>query len=157
MAYLPLKSAIFLWKIVCFLTRSKAEFFLNIPNCETLFLIKSYFNWVEKKVAYSQHQFENQLKKMHVTYGSWSSWKDKSSFNFDIGCLGFYLSVAITMISKRFFKLNIILYYKTQQQIWSKDDSESSLKFTFAQDCWKWDFARPNSKPYFSKFPYISD
>ena len=86
---------------------------------------------MEKKVAYSQHQFENQLKKMHVAYGSWSSWKDKSSFNFDIGCLGFYLRVTVTMISKRFFKLDIILYYKMQQQIWSKDDLYNiSLLFT---------------------------
>ena len=36
----------------------KASSFWEVLNCETLFSIKGYFNYEEKKVALSQHQFD---------------------------------------------------------------------------------------------------
>ena len=113
-----MKSSIFLWNIVCFLTRSIVlmSFFWELLNCVTLFLVKSCINLVEKKVAYSQYKFDRTQKS--------ACWlrllvfqRHKSSFCFDIRGPRFFLRVAVPIISKRFVKLCTIEYSKKYEVI----------------------------------------
>ena len=51
-------------------------------------------------------------KKVYVSYGSWSSGRHEPSFCFSICGLRFFLRVTVTMISKRFAKMGIIVHYR---------------------------------------------
>lgn len=92
-----------------------------------LFLIKSYFNWVEK-VTYSQSQFDKAQKsacclRLFVFLRTWIialfwHWRNNVCAN---GC--------VHDGSKCFFKLSIIMYYRTWWKIWRKDDFYN-FKFT---------------------------
>ena len=63
------------------------------------------------------------IERVHVVYSSWFSWRYESLPRFGIGGPRFFPRVAATMISKRFVKLGIIVYFWILQKIWNKDDS----------------------------------
>ena len=79
-----------------------------------LFLLKGFFNSVlEKVVRNIIHKLICNInltvhKKVHVAYGSWSSWKNESRFCFDIESSRFFSRVAVNMISKRYVKMSTI-------------------------------------------------
>ena len=132
--------------------------------------MKFYFWWMaistnwRKKLLIHNINLTGQ-KKVHVAYGSWSSWRHKSSLFFSIEGPRFFLRVAVTMISKCFVKLGKSLYYKYSRKyevkmklkfivylyfekspekrvVKIKNILESSLKLTFRQsDYRKWGFA----------------
>ena len=81
-------------------------------------------------------------KKVHNGYGSWASWRNKSSVHSSVLGLkvqDFSPRVAVTIISRGFDKLGIIVYYRIWSKIWTKDDSSKlSLLFTrLLKRAWK--------------------
>ena len=60
---------------------------------------------------------------LHVVYSPWFSLRYETLLPFGIGGPRFFPRAAATMISKRFVKLGIIVYFWILWKVWSKDDS----------------------------------
>ena len=75
-----------------------------------LFLITGYLLKWRNKLLFHNINLTG-YKKVHIGYGSWSSWRHLPLFCFGNGGPSFFLKVAATMILKCFVKLSIIVYY----------------------------------------------
>ena len=82
-----------------------------VSKLSICFLKMGYFNLVEEQVAYSNINVTDHRKSAYVVYSSWFSWRYESFFCFVIGGPSFFPRVAATMISKRFVKLGIKVYF----------------------------------------------
>ena len=60
------------------------------------------------------------IERVHVVCSSWFSWRYESLLRFGIGGPRFFPRVAATMISKRFLKLRMKVYFWMLWKIWSK-------------------------------------
>ena len=133
---------------------------------------------MEEKVAHSQHQFYR-TQKVHVADGSCFSWRYESSLCFRTKGPRFFRKFVVTMISKLFVILGILVYYKYSRKyevkmtlialvyslpiLWKLSEETTDCDWNhkyfriffeihFQHDCHKWHFARPSLKLHCSMF-----
>ena len=91
----------------CFFMASRSQSIISIYDSPNVVLNK----WWKKKLFIRNINMTG-LKKVHVAYGSWSSWRHESLFSFAIKGPRFFPRVAVTIISKDFVQKDIISYYR---------------------------------------------
>ena len=129
-----MKSAIFLWNIVCFLTRSivsmsikevfrlftglisykkyliKGQFLLKVIKLWNFIFDKGLFQLSGERSCFFSKSIWQGTKKCMLSTAL--GLPKETSFCFGIGRPRFFLRVTVTIISKRFVKLGITVFYR---------------------------------------------